>query len=463
MGRILLCDDEVKLTRMLASALTTAGHSTERVATGREAIELCSREAFDILVTDLRLPDTDGLEVVRRVRQVCPETDVMVITAHATTETAVEAMRLGAYDYLVKPFSLDEFRMRIAKLLGRRELQARAGQLADQLSNLHNPENIVGSSARMREVLEQVRQVARTDATVLLLGESGTGKTLLARTIHYQSRRRSGPLCELHCAALPETLLESELFGHERGAFTGASEQRIGHVERSHRGTLFLDEIGEISPAIQAKLLRFLQDRQFFRVGSTQVRTVDVRFVLATNRDLQQAVRDRAFREDLFYRINVFPIHLPPLRERIEDVPALCAHILSRHRARLSEEAMELILRYSWPGNVRELENVLERAVILAGGTGEATILRRHLPAALTGAPTAPSPGSLLVPGFSIDGLERALIREALARASGNKSEAARLLGITRRRLYSRLKSMEADEASEQAEVSDRQDPGPSG
>ncbi len=454
MGRILLCDDEIKLTRMLATALSGAGHESERAATGQEALDLCQRERFDVLVTDLHLPDTNGIEVLRRARELRPDMDVIVITAHASTESAVEAMRLGAHDYLVKPFSLDEFRMRIARLLSRRTLAQKNEQLQEQLETLQGMDHLIGVSPRMREVFDQLRQVARTDATVLLLGESGTGKTALARAAHQQSARKAGPLCEVHCAALPEALLESELFGHERGAFTGAAMQRTGHVERADKGTLFLDEIGEISPAIQIKLLRFLQDRQFFRVGSTQLRTVDVRFVLATNRDLAHAVRERVFREDLYYRINVFPIHVPPLRERPDDVPLLAAAILRRHGAaiRISNEALELLARYPFPGNVRELENVLERAIILAGagaGNREASIEAYHLPRDILAAPPRVTPALVLAPGFSIDRFEREVIREALARTAGNKSEAARLLGITRRRLYSRLKSIEAGEAGE--------------
>jgi DNA-binding NtrC family response regulator len=454
MGRILLCDDETKLTRMLAAALAGGKHVIERAQTGGEALSLCSAgEPFDVVVTDLRLPDMDGMEVLKRLRQQSPAPDVIVITAHATAETAVEAMKLGAFDYLIKPFSIDEFRIKIERLLQRRALVERADQLQDQLSVVHRPENLIGNSARMREVFDQIQQVARTDATVLFLGESGTGKTLLARAVHYQSRRAQGPLCEVHCAALPETLLESELFGHERGAFTGAVEQRVGHVERSHRGTLFLDELGEISSSIQVKLLRFLQDRQFFRVGGNKVLSVDVRFVMATNRDLQQAVRERLFREDFYYRVNVFPIIVPALRERLDDIPLLIAALLRRRGGgRLSDEALELLLRYSWPGNVRELENVIERALILAGGgaaEGPVVIEARHLPRSLSEARGYVSAATVLSPGFSIDRFERELIREALSRASGNKTEAAKLLGITRRRLYSRLKSMEAAEAGE--------------
>jgi two-component system response regulator HydG len=464
MAHILLCDDEPKLSRMLCSALTSAGYSVQRAATGTEAIKRAADDSPDVVVTDLRLPDVDGLEVLKRVRDCRHPPDVIVITAYATAETAIEAMRLGAHDYLIKPFSIDELRIKISRLLSRRALQEQNGHLQAQLHSLQRADSLIGTSARMREVFEQLSQVATTDATVLLLGESGTGKTLLARALHHQSRRHSSPLCEVHCAALPETLLESELFGHERGAFTGAVDQRIGHVERADRGTLFLDEIGELPGSIQVKLLRFLQDRKFFRVGGTQVRSVDVRFVCASNRDLEQAVRDRSLREDFFYRINVFPIVVPPLRERSDDIPALVNSFLSRRHkgVQVALDAMELLTRYPWPGNVRELENVLERALILAGGgrvghssdrgrgdSEEVVIRLPHLPRPLSEHARQVLPSNLFQPGFSIDSLERELIREALARASGNKTEAAKLLGITRRRLYSRLKSSECETAQE--------------
>ncbi len=460
MRHILLCDDEPKLSRMLGQALESAGYTVERAATGQDALRRMNAQPADIVVTDLRLPDMDGLTVLQQVRAMPGPPDVIVITAYATTETAVEAMRLGAYDYLIKPFSIDELRIKIARIFARRALQEQNGQLQAQLNSVHRAESLIGTSARMREVFEQVSQVATTDATVLLLGESGTGKTHLARALHHQSRRGNRPFCEVHCAALPETLLESELFGHERGAFTGAVEQRIGHVERADKGTLFLDEIGDLPISIQVKLLRFLQDRQFFRVGSTQVCKVDARFIFASNRDLVQAVKDRHLREDFYYRINVFPIHIPALRERSDDIPALALSILRRrHRgAKLAPEALEILQRYPWPGNVRELENVLERAAILAGAAGstegECLIRAGHLPRTLSENARPLVPATLLQPGFSIDALEQELIREALARSSGNKTEAAKLLGITRRRLYSRLKSAESESPAEEEELS---------
>jgi two-component system response regulator HydG len=442
--KILIVDDEVKLGKMLAQMLAGQGYAVERAQGGKEALDRLASERFDVVITDLKMPDVDGLTVLRTARRNSPSTDVLVMTAFASVETAVEAMREGAADYLNKPFSMDEFRIRLRRLIERRQLEGRARSLEVKLAGGVNFEGIVGRSPRMREVLEQVAQVAATDATVLLQGPSGTGKTLIARAIHFHSRRADGPLGEVHCAALPETLLESELFGHEKGAFTGAVDTKPGHLEAAAKGTLFLDEIGEIAPSVQVKLLRFLQDREFVRVGGTQRRKVDVRVIAATNRDLDAAVKEGSFREDFYYRLNVFPIRVPPLRERAEDIPELAAHAMRRRGddpARLCAEVVEVLSRYPWPGNIRELENVIERCAIVAGG---GPIGVQHLPRALVeGAPSA-TPDTLLRPGFSLDQLERDVIHHALARAQGNKTEAARLLGITRRRLYSRLKSMEA-------------------
>jgi DNA-binding NtrC family response regulator len=443
-AKILIVDDEAKLARMLAQMLEDEGWEIERAPGGRAAVERLERERFDVVVTDLKMPDVDGLAVLRAAKRNSPATEVVLMTAFATVETAIQAMREGAAEYLTKPFSMDEFRLRVQRLVGQRALAGKARALEARLGGGTHFEGIIGRSARMREVLEQVAQVAATDATVLLEGASGTGKTLIARAIHYHSARADGPLGEVHCAALPETLLESELFGHEKGAFTGAVDTKIGHVEAAAKGTLFLDEIGEIAPTVQVKLLRFLQDREFLRVGGTQRRKVDVRIIAATNRDLPAAVKEGSFREDFYYRLNVFPIRVPSLCERAEDIPELVAHALRKRGddpARLTAEALEVLSRYPWPGNIRELENVIERAAIVAG---KERIGVPQLPRALVeGAPTA-TPDTLLRPGFSLDLLERDVIQQALARSRGNKTKAAKLLGITRRRLYSRLKSMEA-------------------
>jgi two-component system, NtrC family, response regulator HydG len=439
MAKVLVVDDEPKLATLLAEALELDGHQAVRAVGGREALARLQDGRFDVVVTDLRMPDVDGLAVLRAVRALSApggRPEVVLMTAHATAESAVEAMKAGAADYVVKPFAVDELRLRVRRLAAQREAERRSERLLARLT----PE-LVAESPSMRAALTAAQQVAATDATVLLLGESGTGKTQLARYVHYQSRRAAAPLVEVHSAALPETLLESELFGHERGAFTGASERKAGHLAAADGGTLFLDEIGELRPATQVKLLRFLQDREFVPVGSTEVRRVDVRVVAATNLDLGEAVRSGAFREDLFYRLNVFAIHVPPLRERREDVPALTDRLLALRGLtpeKVGRAARERLCSMPWPGNVRELENVLERALILAG---EGEVLPAHLssPAASRGRSRA---ADVLVEGFDLDDFERELLLAALERAGGNKTAAARLLGITRRRLYSRLEAL---------------------
>jgi len=444
MARILIVDDEVKLGRVLVEMLEGAGHDAARAAGGREALARIPGGGFDIVLTDLRMPEIDGMAVLRETRRASPGTDVVIMTAHATAQNAVEAMKEGAVDYLIKPFAMDELRLRIGRIAERRGLAARADALARRLDARDGFGRVVAESAKMRAVIAQAQRVAATDETVLLLVESGTGKNLLARAIHHASKRAAGPLVEVHAAALPESLVEGELFGREKGAYTGAAEAKAGHAEVAHGGTLFLDEIGELPAATQVKLLRLLQDRTFTRLGSTQTRHTDLRVIAATNRDLEAAVAAGTFREDLYYRLAVFPIVIPPLRERPEDVRATALTLLAARglgEDRITPEALDALTRHAWPGNVRELENAISRALVLAGSD---PIDLPYLPGPLArGTPgTATSLlDDLLVPGFSFDAFERDLIHHALVKAGGNKAAAARLLGMTRRRLYSRLDS----------------------
>jgi len=440
MGDILVVDDEPKLGKLVAEMLELDGHHVQRVRGGKAALTAMSNFAMDVVVTDLRMPDVDGLQVLASAVQQVDAPDVIMMTAHGSTENAVEAMKRGAADYLTKPFSMAELRVRVKRLCEQRLLRRRSSALVERLTP-----HLVAESAAMRATLDAAMRVAPTATTVLLMGESGTGKSQIARRVHYASSVSTGPLIEVHCAALPEALLESELFGHEKGAFTGAQLRRVGHIAAAEGGTLFLDEIGDISGATQVKLLRFLQDRVYVPLGSTTERTASVRVIAATNRDLKAAVAAGTFREDLYYRLNVFSIVVPPLRERAEDVLPLAIRFLASRgvpEERLSTGARARLEQHTWPGNVRELENVLERGLILAG---ESPIAPEHL--TLGVAPrTRNVVAELLVPGFDLDGLERELLQAAMERAGGNKSAAARLLGITRRRLYSRLDSLAAQQ-----------------
>jgi DNA-binding NtrC family response regulator len=440
MGRIVVADDEPKLGRLVAEMLTLDGHEVRRVGGGRQAIAALQESGADVVVTDLKMPGVDGMAVLSEALRLSPSPAVILMTGHATAENAVEAMKAGAADYLTKPFAMDELRLRVRRLCDQRVAARRSEQLVDRLTP-----SLVAESPRMKEVLAAVQKVARTSTTVLLLGESGTGKSQVARRIHYESAVSGGPLVEVHCAALPETLLEGELFGYEKGAFTGAQQRHPGHLAAAQDGTLFLDEIGDITPSTQVKLLRFLQDRTYVPLGSTSARPANVRVIAATNRDLDAAVASGGFREDFYYRLNVFSLAVPPLRERREDILPLARRFLAGlglPPGKLGPSAEERLLRHPWPGNVRELQNALERAMILAG---EGVIEAEHLGPA--GGSRGRNPASeLLVEGFKLDAFERELLTAALARAGGNKSAAARILGITRRRLYSRLESLEAPE-----------------
>jgi len=435
MTRILVVDDEVKMGILVASTLEDEGYDVTRTDAGEKAVSLLSKQNFDVVVTDLKMPSVGGLAVLQEAKKKNPEVIVILMTAHSSVETAVEAMKAGAADYLTKPFSLDELTLLVKRQLESRRLAARVEALEDDLAR-YVAREMIGESAAIRDVIRMIEKVARTDASVLITGESGTGKELVARAVHAAGRRNQGPFVAINCAALPETLLESELFGHEKGAFTGAVQRKRGRFEVADGGSIFLDEVGEIAPAIQAKLLRALEEHSFPRVGGTVPISIDVRMIAATNRDLLADMKEGRFREDLFFRLNVFPIHIPPLRERGDDILLLADHILARLQPRmhLTGGARTALRRYHWPGNVRELRNVLERALILADDV-EIGVENLHL---------LPWEGDQaeepITTGEGIAAVEKQMILKAVEDARGNKTEAARLLRITRRMLYSRMK-----------------------
>jgi len=431
--KILVVDDEVRTAQMLADQLQDAGHEARALSNGEGAIKAIEQEPFDVVITDLKMAPVDGLAVLEAVKRLSPDTEVVLMTAYGSVETAVPAMKQGAYDYLGKPFGLDEAVLLLDRIGEKRQLRRENAALKHELRQADRFADMVGTSAALARVKDLIAKVGSADSTVLVLGESGVGKELVARMIHRQSRRAGRAFAVVHAAALPDTLLESELFGYERGAFTGAQGRKPGRLEEAQGGTLFLDEIGEISAAFQVKLLRFLQDKSFMRLGGNHVITVDARVIAATNRDLEAEVRAGRFREDLFYRLSVFPITVPPLRERRSDIAHLARHVLARlgYNRPVGEELVGLLAEHDWPGNVRELENVLERAIIMAGGE---ELRVHHI--------QLPEPVLVRNQGAgqqSLSGMEEQMLRDALAKAGGNKAKAARLLGITRRMLYTKL------------------------
>jgi DNA-binding NtrC family response regulator len=445
---ILIVDDEKPTREGLRAALEESYdvYVAEDVPT---ALELLERETFAVLLTDLRLPQEDGMRLIARAKSLPRPPVCILMTAYGSEEVAVEAMRRGADDYISKGrMQIEELEMRIARALRQQNLEVENLSLKTQLNTRFGMENIIGESSVMREILETVRQVAPTRATILIQGESGTGKELIARAIHQLSPRAHGPLVSVHCAALSPTLLESELFGHEKGAFTGAHERRIGRFEQAQGGTLFLDEIGEIDASIQVKLLRFLGERTFERVGSNRTLTADVRLITATNRNLEEQVRNSRFREDLLYRLRVVEVHLPPLRERPEDVPLLAQRFLREFAAEngksvagLTPEAMDLLVRYAWPGNVRELRTAIEHGVVLCRSD---QIQARDLPASVR----QPHPATtaeretrrlLTQDNLTVQEAEKQLIIRALKEAGGNRTEAAKKIGVSRRTLHRKL------------------------
>ena len=448
MSRILVVDDEESMRELLEIALRKEGYRLTLAESGRKAIEIFDKSSPDLVISDIKMPDMSGVEVLRHVKETDPSVPVIMMTAYASADTAVEALRLGAYDYLTKPFKLEELKANIRNALEKVRLKRENETLKRELKKTQGLDSMLGGSRVMLELFEHIKSVATTNSTVLITGESGTGKELAAKAIHVRSPRAGEPFVSINCGAVPETLLESELFGHLKGSFTGATTNHKGLFEVAHRGTILLDEIAEMSPTMQVKFLRVLQEKKIRRIGSTEELDVDVRILAATNKDLERGVQDRTFREDLYYRLNVIPIHMPPLRERREDIPLLASHFLAKSAAstrknltKIADEAMERLQAYDWPGNVRELENVIERAVALETS---GVILPDRLPEKVRDFGTAPveipeSAPSELFPDEGIDfdekvaSLERKLLTRAMNKAGGVQTRAARLLNMNLR------------------------------
>jgi len=456
-GRVLVVEDEEKLRRVIQLELESHGYEVDGAASAEQALGLAT--VADLILTDLRLPGIDGLQFIADLHARGIGAPVIVMTAHGSVESAVAAMKLGAADFLQKPFSLDHLTTVTGKVMAVQSLRNENQRLREQLDQRYQFDNIIGRSASMREIFHTIERVAPTRATVLLAGESGVGKDMIARAIHQHSPRKNHPFVKINCTALPENLMESELFGYEKGAFTGATASKPGRFEQADKGTTFLDEIGDVPPNIQVKLLRILQEKQFERLGSNVTRSVDVRVVAATNVDLRAALEEGRFREDLYYRLNVVPINVPPLRERKEDIPFLAMYFVRKLAPELgsavkdiSPAAMDRLVAHPWPGNVRELENTIERSLVLASGEIlQAADMRIEAPR--NGPISSSTQLPLLPEGETLEHWEQMMIREAMRRANGNKSQAARLLGLTRNALRYRLSQMGMETGAEEAEA----------
>ncbi len=442
--KILIVDDEKSMNEVLKILLETEGYEVTSAYNGEEGIDALRSDIFDLVITDIKMPGVSGFEVLKKAKELSPDTIVIMITAFGTTEDAIEAMKLGAYDYIHKPFKNDEIKIVISKALEKRRLKREIDLLRERIKTSYRLENIIGKSPKMQELLNAIPKIAQNNSNVLITGESGSGKELVARAIHNLSPRADKDFVAINCATLPEGLLESELFGYMKGAFTGATHNKEGLFEVADKGSIFLDEIAEMPLVLQAKLLRVIETGTFRRLGGTTDITVDVRVIAATNKDLQEAIKQGLFREDLYYRLNVIPIHIPPLRERIEDIPLLIEHFLKKNNAeriRFSPDAMKLMMNYKWKGNVRELENVIERIVLL---TEREIILPEDIPPEVRGFRnnTCGLP-ELTYKGVDLDALleeiEKSYIRRALELTSGVKTEAAKLLGLSFRSFRHRL------------------------
>ncbi len=439
--KILIVDDEAVMRNTMSDWLGEKGYSVVSVCSGMEAIEKVKTESFNVAFVDMKMPGLDGIEVLRAVKRINPDTSVIIMTAYATIETAIRAMQEGAYNYLVKPFSLDEAELIVKAIIKYQELVAENILLRQQLEERYSLKNIIGKSRYMKEVFELVENIADSNSTVLIQGASGTGKEVIARLIHLKSLRRDKPFIAANCAAIPGELLESELFGHEKGAFTGAIYDKKGRFELANGGTLFLDEVGEMSLNAQVHLLRVLQEREFRRVGGTELIKIDTRIITSSNKKLEQAVKEGTFREDLFYRLNVITIYLPELRERKEDIPLLINHFLTKYgiesgrgEKSVSPEALVLLKKYNWPGNIRELENVIEKLVILCK---DKVIRPEDLPQNIKKEPKGEL--SIFIPDKRLEDIEKQYIYEVLKDNDWNKSKSAKILGIERMTLYKKI------------------------
>jgi DNA-binding NtrC family response regulator len=449
---VVIVEDESESRKAMSTALRRKGYSVEDFSNGAEAIEFIQDQGadLDVVITDLRMPGVDGLQVLKAAKQAREDLNVILVTAFGSVDSAVEAMKLGADDYLTKPVDLFEFRARVQKLIRSSSLTREVENLQSRLDKKYGFEQIVGHSASMEKLFEKVRAVAATNANVLITGESGTGKELIANAIHQNSKQKNNRFLPINCAAIPADILESELFGHERGAFTGAVSRKIGKFETATQGTIFLDEIGDMSMDLQVKLLRVLENREFMRVGGSEVIKLGSRFVFATNKNLEEAIEEGEFREDLYYRINVVKLEIPPLRQRREDIPLLMHHYLREYSEannkpvpEIAPDVMDILLNYPWPGNVRELKNVIENVAIFAGEGG---VTKDLLPATLN---RKPQPGKSLSipPGMTMDELEKEAIYQTLELFDNNKTRAAEALNIGLRTLQRKLKDYESEEA----------------
>jgi two-component system response regulator HydG len=443
--KILVVDDEPSHRQMLEAVLTADGYEVQQANDGQEAINSVEERFYDLILMDVRMSRVSGIEALKKIKELSPGIPVIIMTAYASVSTAVDALKSGAYDYLTKPLDIEELKILIAKALRQRQLEQENVYLRERLGDRFDFSNIIGRGSAMRDLFETIALVAPTEATVLIVGESGTGKELIANAIHQNSPRKDRPFIKVNCAALPETLLESELFGHEKGAFTGALARKRGRFQLAHSGSIFLDEIGEMSPTTQTKILRVLQEREFEPLGGTQTVKVDTRVVTATNKNLEEEIREGRFREDLYYRLNVVTLEVPPLRERREDVSLLTDFFLKQYAEKnqrlikgFTPRAMDLLMRHGWPGNVRELENVVERAVIMARGD---MISQAEFPDTFRDLKAQEDQvGIDLTPGRSLKEMEREMILRTLEEAGGNRTRSAEILGISRRTLQLKLK-----------------------